>query len=990
MMWKHLRNKNHRSFQKLLAAMSLRSLVTSGDVRTLLELCESYELDFSLKRAGGTPTVRSTPASVTAAQPSTQPAQQPTAPDATTTANATTSADVEMAADAAPSDAANAASSNDMAADATDHDDDFPVFHNDPRIYSIELACLMMLNDLASARMLTRRAPASTQADRDFCALHEAFSSLHERSFDGFHSILNSREGEWGSIIAIIIPRLRHAVRERALQLLHAGYDSVRGEQIARWLGLKDGEELRSFISPPRWAVGDDGSWYMPLREKGDDVDGNVKGPGIAQLENLIGYTLRPVGDQNSDRSKKRPTVSAKSSSKEDNLGREENASDQQAKALPKVDGFVVVPITMPPVSILPPPLLPFAAHISKASAGSAIKPQPMHSLFMRLHSAKDNALPAGRTVYLSNVPVDATERHIKRLFRRCGTIEKVVFVGRNVKAVGKSGGTSHVIFYEEESAARALDMRARRRIWSDVLEEGDDAEDDVIEQSPGIQRWIAEYAAACPPLATLKREVNEYFVRFEEMEEARRIEKEEASRRPDADGFVLVTRGVGRSANTIADGSGATITAAKVDFAKKKHMEEKSKSIANFYKFQSKESKKKPEINLKVQALENRVAQKSSHRANALQISTEKRVHFGSTQVVAMGSEECSLEAEAPSQRSESTAGDVEPAESLQAVTPTTSATPAALGYDDSVATVIADLIMASFDPWMAETSRNIKSDDGTRVFTIWQSLEKAVFAADSRVVEAGAKLNLTAATNWDQGIRGTLLKGMEKRLQEEELAKVIISFVQEEVLASMVEKPQTGPFLGGLTKKLQADEMAKIKDSLVHRQHMKIEAAKEKDFKSAKTRFEDPLFRAEGVQTPEGLVAAPIPQRQTCTKCAGLGYMHDSVDKKHEKAKNVQCRFCNACKQCEGTGVLFNAGACDDCHSYGFIHPRSELPTCAQGIRCVNCQTCSTCDGIGKVARQSYSATTEGPPLTPVSPTLPVSPMKAWAGTIAANFHM
>jgi ribosomal RNA-processing protein 7 len=35
---------------------------------------------------------------------------------------------------------------------------------------------------------------------------------------------------------------------------------------------------------------------------------------------------------------------------------------------------------------------------------------------------------PEGRTIFMVNVPPDATEREIVLLFKSCGTVEKVVF----------------------------------------------------------------------------------------------------------------------------------------------------------------------------------------------------------------------------------------------------------------------------------------------------------------------------------------------------------------------------------------------------------------------------------------------------------------------------------------------------------------------------------------------------------------------------------
>ncbi|KAM5534440.1 hypothetical protein V8D89_011907 [Ganoderma adspersum] len=65
-----------------------------------------------------------------------------------------------------------------------------------------------------------------------------------------------------------------------------------------------------------------------------------------------------------------------------------------------------------------------------------AYSPSVTHIIYARAHSAsKKNAkgkqkeeLPEGRTLFLVNVPPDATERELTVLFKSCGTVERVVF----------------------------------------------------------------------------------------------------------------------------------------------------------------------------------------------------------------------------------------------------------------------------------------------------------------------------------------------------------------------------------------------------------------------------------------------------------------------------------------------------------------------------------------------------------------------------------
>ncbi|KAG8217944.1 hypothetical protein J3R82DRAFT_6112 [Butyriboletus roseoflavus] len=52
------------------------------------------------------------------------------------------------------------------------------------------------------------------------------------------------------------------------------------------------------------------------------------------------------------------------------------------------------------------------------------------HILYVRAHlsKSKDIIYPEGRTLFLVNIPVDATDREISLFFKFCGTIEQVVY----------------------------------------------------------------------------------------------------------------------------------------------------------------------------------------------------------------------------------------------------------------------------------------------------------------------------------------------------------------------------------------------------------------------------------------------------------------------------------------------------------------------------------------------------------------------------------
>ena len=77
--------------------------------------------------------------------------------------------------------------------------------------------------------------------------------------------------------------------------------------------------------------------------------------------------------------------------------------------------GFYAVPVSFPSTSI---------------------QPSPLHYLYCRPHTAKDDQqqtqtqtqLPNGRTLFVVNLPVDTTESHLRELFRKAGPIHAVHF----------------------------------------------------------------------------------------------------------------------------------------------------------------------------------------------------------------------------------------------------------------------------------------------------------------------------------------------------------------------------------------------------------------------------------------------------------------------------------------------------------------------------------------------------------------------------------
>ncbi|KAI9199797.1 ribosomal RNA-processing protein 7-domain-containing protein [Polychytrium aggregatum] len=220
-------------------------------------------------------------------------------------------------------------------------------------------------------------------------------------------------------------------------------------------------------------------------------------------------------------------------------------ARPASAEPLETINGqFHILPIQMPPVPL-----------VSKNDAGSLTTHKPLsttptshvHYLYFKLHETrkKDSSLPQGRTLFVLNVPVDATVLHFSRLFRHCGAIENLKIQGDNSllpselqvmlqvmlrkdddadadadadandseddmdetqdeaerktviltadlvarltrTTVHRTGASAYLVFESAEAAQKALQMRQRKRLWSaelDTEEHGEDDNDDGEER---------------------------------------------------------------------------------------------------------------------------------------------------------------------------------------------------------------------------------------------------------------------------------------------------------------------------------------------------------------------------------------------------------------------------------------------------------------------------------------------------------------------------
>ncbi|KAJ3114282.1 hypothetical protein HDU96_002325 [Phlyctochytrium bullatum] len=265
------------------------------------------------------------------------------------------------------------------------------------------------------------------------------------------------------------------------------------------------------------------------------------------------------------------------------------------------------------------------------------------------------------------------------------------------------------------------------------------------------------------------------------------------------------------------------------------------------------------------------------------------------------------------------------------------------------SLAATVAHLILLRFEPWMAETSRTLRIMDQSIY-----NLEVRQMRQDdaSSVAESSIDAREQRPVRCDHcghengiGRPGTLLHPSARR-------------PDDRILDGRAGHP-----LLSIERDLQEDYM-KIASSLAHQQQLRAQAERLAAEQAAAqaavgtpthTHAPKPLLNLPGL-TGEGAIPGAgqarietVPKRLTCVRCEGIGFIHNPKSKKkHNQAKNIQCKKCLTCKLCTGTGILMNVLPCKDCDANGFHHPGSE--TCRLGVGCdEGCVDCETCRGTG-----------------------------------------
>ncbi|KAG0366831.1 ribosomal RNA-processing protein 7-domain-containing protein [Gamsiella multidivaricata] len=318
--------------------------------------------------------------------------------------------------------------------------------------------------------------------------------------------------------------------------------------------------------------------------------------------------------------------------------------SPSSSTALDQISNFYILPLHMPSITASPN-----SAHTSPAYENV------LHYLYFKKHESpkEDPKTPKDRTLFVLNIPVDATESQLRELFKPYGRVVAVHFMDRvrdtnltkeerehqeelerlemqaaaaaaeaEAKAKGKkgskkqqlqkgsgsgeddssshhrilyaSGSQAYVIFLEEQELTKVLNMKRKKRSWIRTGAEATEADSAKL-ASLGVAKWINDYHRMRPAHSAIQIKVDDYMDKFERSE----YEAQQAALARlnvmDEDGFTLVTRAGSKGHNT--DGV-IKIQAVKAEDVK--NIKPKKKELQDFYRFQMREAKRDKLVDLR------------------------------------------------------------------------------------------------------------------------------------------------------------------------------------------------------------------------------------------------------------------------------------------------------------------------------------------------------------------------------------------------------
>jgi ribosomal RNA-processing protein 7 len=188
--------------------------------------------------------------------------------------------------------------------------------------------------------------------------------------------------------------------------------------------------------------------------------------------------------------------------------------------------------------------------------------------LYYKEHKDK-SGVAQGRTLFVTNIPLDATQKDMKKVFQHCGAVESVN-LGKSDGL--ESGGSrfAHVVFKSEESLEMALEMPETV------------TEDMTSDKVNGLEKYTAEYHKKLVPASKLQQDVDTYLSIFDARAEEAKEERKKLANEPDEDGFTTVVRKKRSAADELEGGPN-----------RKRQQKKKNSQLENFYRFQMRETKR-------------------------------------------------------------------------------------------------------------------------------------------------------------------------------------------------------------------------------------------------------------------------------------------------------------------------------------------------------------------------------------------------------------
>lgn len=205
------------------------------------------------------------------------------------------------------------------------------------------------------------------------------------------------------------------------------------------------------------------------------------------------------------------------------------------------------------------------------------------HYLYIRQHVMRTptKGLEPDRTLFVLNLPVDATDSHLEELFRPAQGITRVLYqdilveqqhqnspLPTPLRRLLHSGSAAHVVFESADDLASILTMTDSHRSWKPSKKSKAGLE------RLGFARYLHKYDVSRP--TDLWAHVETCFSKFDTHEYERERDVKDKAEQMDDDGFTVVVR------------KKAPLAAEQPEALPKK----KKSELKDFYRFQFREKK--------------------------------------------------------------------------------------------------------------------------------------------------------------------------------------------------------------------------------------------------------------------------------------------------------------------------------------------------------------------------------------------------------------